>query len=277
MGDEGARAGVAREGTGAEVTAVDAAEAAALARFRSGAADDMRLLAALHDHEPDAELIESLRTLPFHRRLALAMRGEEGRSAVAAIDAALAALPRPLEQATLDNLSVAFADIYLTYRYRAAPNESVWLDDDNLERQAPMFRVRQWYRRYGVGTADWAKRSEDHLVLELQFLAHLLSLAEAPEALADAARFLDQHLLRWVGMFAAQLRKAGAPPLYQGLADLTVAHLDELRQHLVAITGIARPVPVSETAEQKRARRSKVPKLPDCGGRPFVPGSGPSW
>ena len=35
MGDEGGRAGVAREGTGAEVTAVDAAEAAALARFRS--------------------------------------------------------------------------------------------------------------------------------------------------------------------------------------------------------------------------------------------------
>ena len=37
----------------------------------------------------------------------------------------------------VDELWVDYADIYLTFGKRIAPNESYWLTDDHIERQAP--------------------------------------------------------------------------------------------------------------------------------------------
>ena len=43
--------------------------------------------------------------------------------------------------------------------------------------------------------ANWRKRSDDHLVLQLQFLAHLFGEGRGAPT---AARFMDEHLLRWL-------------------------------------------------------------------------------
>lgn len=242
--------------------------------FSQAAAADLQLFAILHDREPRQEIIKALGTCPFQEQLSLFLQKPAGRSAVVAFDEAIAALPTPIEEDTLDTLASDYACVYLRYSYRASPTESVWFDKDGLERQAPMLNVRSWYRRYGLKVQDWAKRPEDHLVLQLSFLAFLLEKNEQgtlPD-LRAAAQFLDQHLLCWIGPFADQLKKAEATPYFVALAGLTATYLDEMRDHLEILTGFARST--SETAEFKT---DKAETLDDDEAQPFHPGMGPGW
>ena len=70
--------------------------------------------------------------------------------------------------------------------------------------QAAMFAVRDWYRHHNLTVRDWARRPEDHLVLQLRFVAFLFALDAGGEAgseaqlapLDEAARFLDAHDLQ---------------------------------------------------------------------------------
>ncbi len=93
-------------------------------------------------------------------------------------------------EANLDDLAADFAAIYLTHGYRVSPNESVWRDEEGLERQGPMFSVRAWYKHHNLQTPDWRIRADDHLVNELQFLAMLSQRAADFDQLREAARFL---------------------------------------------------------------------------------------
>lgn len=246
------------------------AEIAALRTFAAAAGSDLGLIADLHDHEPAASLIEALRNCPLDQGLALALRSKEARAALDAMRAAVADVPSPVDDAALDELATGYADIYLRYAYRASPAESVWLTEDGLERQAPMFALREVYRRNGLRSTDWAGRSEDHLVVQLRFAGRLLGTIESTEQLAEVARFLDAHLLLWIRRFAAQLVNAGAPDWYAALALVTATYLDELREHLAQITGIARPMPPPEAKKARQESRDEE-------DRPFVPGIAPSW
>jgi len=55
-------------------------------------------------------------------------------------------------------------------------------------------------------------------VLQLQFLAHLFSLDDQQETLREAARFLDEHPLRWVEQFARRVAARCQTPFYAGLS-----------------------------------------------------------
>lgn len=209
-----------------------------LSQLRQAVAADLRLLAALHDREPTAALLTELRRAPFASQLGLVLESEGSRQALAALDGALSALPAEIDGNVVDDLAAGYADIYLTHHLRASPLESVWLDEDHLVRQEPMFEVRKWYRHYGLGTADWRNRPDDHLVLELQFLAELLGLEAAPAALGDAARFLDEHPLKWIGLFAERVATKGGHDYFAALALLTSGYLHELRARLAAFTEV---------------------------------------
>ncbi len=242
--------------------------------FAQAAAADLRLLSILHDREPRAEFIEALAACPLQDQLSLVLQKEGGKTALEAFDAAVAALPVPIDQAALDALATDYACVYLRYTYRASPTESVWLDKDGLERQEPMLAVRNWYRRYSLQINDWAKRPDDHLVLQLQFIAFLLEENQngALPDLKASAQFLDEHLLRWIGRFADQLKKTGARPFFIGLAGVTAAYLDEMRDHLEMLTGQprARPKPATTIIDNRKTET-------DQDIQPFHPGMGPGW
>ncbi len=240
-------------------------EPSAESQLRQAVAADLRLLAALHDREPTAALLDELRRAPFASRLGLVLDSEGARQALAAFDGALAALPATIDGSVVDDLAAGYADIYLTHHLRASPLESVWLDEDHLVRQEPMFEVRKWYRHYGLGTADWRNRPDDHLVLELQFIAELVSLEAAPAALGDAARFLDEHPLKWIGLFAERVATKGGHDYFAALALLTSGYLHELRARLTTITGIGVPL-VAEAKDSDRRRTSPDPSKPQTAG-----------
>ncbi len=148
----------------------------------------------------------------------------------------------------------------------------MWLDEDSLALQEPMFRVRDWYRRYGLAVTDWRKRSDDHLVYQLRFLAQMLDGEEGPAVFEEVARFMDEHLLRWIDGFAERVAARCATRLYAGLALLTAAYLDELRGLLAELAGEPRP-----TAEEVEARFAPARAMPREVEGPFVPGVAPSW
>ena len=234
--------------------------------LRQGLASDLRLFALLHDREPEQALLEELRTAPTQVWLTLVLRSDDARGALAFFDQALRELPHPIDDQTLDDLAADHASIYLTHACRAAPMESVWLHDEALTLQEPMFAIRRWYEHYGLAAEDWRRRSDDHLVLQLQFLAHLFTL-DAPHALGDAARFMDRHILLWIGDFARRVAQRCHTPYFAGLALTTSAYLEELRDLLTEITGEARFRPAAEAKGQKATEVEG----------PYLPGIGPGW
>ena len=238
--------------------------------FRAAIAQDLTCLATLHNAELDDPLLARLKESGFPAALGLQLTGEAGRSAAYFLARAMEGLAAPMSIAARDELAADYAAIYLTYALHASPCESVWLDQENLAMQAPMFQVRDFYRHHRLAAADWRTRPDDHLVLELHFLACLLQ-DDHPEALAEAARFLDQHLLRWLPRFAERVVARCATPFYAGAASLTAAYCDELRDLLAGLLGQPRPSP-----EEVEARMQPHPN-PSEAPLTYMPGVAESW
>lgn len=162
-------------------------------------ADDLEQLIRLHDRELDAETLAALRAAEFPHGLALPPAGEAGQQACANMAAALT------EPASLDELAADYAAIYLNNSLGASPYESVWLSDDHLACAAPMFELRELYAAAGLRAADWRSRFDDHFVLQLQYLQHLLHV---PAEGRQAASFIDEHVGYWFPDFAQHAAKA---------------------------------------------------------------------
>ena len=217
-------------------------------RFRTVVAEDLDLLAALHDRELDDETLRSLRLVSFCENLGLDLSSTDGgpHPAAKALDEMIAALPNPLGPELTDDLAAAYADVYITNGSKCAPYESPWLDKDGLMRQKPTLAVRGCYARHSLKVPDARNRSEDHIVHELNFLAFLMRKTDwGDESLAEAQLFLERHPLQWLPDFAAGLQRHQAPQFYAVVAALTVAYLQQLHTvlkqmdlPLVAVQGL---------------------------------------
>ncbi len=250
-----------------------AVHAQPLEDFCAAVSQDLAQLATLHDAEADNRLIQSLQQSGFPVALGLKLESKAASDAMMLIERALAGMPDPLNEQYADELAVDYAGIYLTHAYRASPNESVWVDEEHLERQQPMFEVREYYHRYGLGAANWRMRADDHLVLQLQFLAHLFGEEQRDEAFTTAARFMDEHLLRWLMPFANRVAGRCATPFYAGINILTGVYCEELRDLLADILNEPRPTP-EEIEARLQPTRTDMPAIPVK----FTPGAGgPSW
>jgi len=245
---------------------------AAWQSFAAALADDAESLAALHDRELDAATVAALKAVAFPANLGLLPDGEAARDAWTLMATAVAELPAAPDAAAIDELAADYAAIYLTGAHGASPCESVWLDDDRLVCQAPMFALREIYAQAGLATADWRRRPDDHLVLQLLYIAHALRKAAAADADWRAlAGMLDLHLLRWLPQFAARVASRAAQPVYAGLASLTAAWCEGLRDLIAEHLGEPRP-----TTEELEARLRK-PQPATPAPLVYMPGAGPGW
>ena len=243
---------------------------------RQALAEDVDLLIRLADRELDGELIALLRARDPAEWFALDLSGEEFDVARKLVADGLAELSDSPTPGQLDDLAAEYAAIHLVNGYDASPAESVWRDEDRLERQEAMFRTREWYARHGVKAPNWRVRSDDHLVNELQFLALLLR-GGAGEDLAEAARFLRDHLLVWTPLFADRVAARCRNQLYAGLTLAMAIHLRRLGATLGAACGLDMTAPALVFQQIKDDG-------PSCGSprgplkAPVnTPFTGPSW
>jgi TorA maturation chaperone TorD len=243
---------------------------AALSAFRAAIALDLMTFAQLHDRELDGPSLSMLRAEGFPAGLAFRLETAQAKELLGAL-AQIVAEMQIDDAEERDELAADFASIYLTHGVGASPCESVWLDEDGLLMQQPMFKVRQSYAELGLRVLDWRKRPDDHLVYQLQYVAALME-HDSASALSDTARFLDEHTLRWLPDFATRVAQRAATPFYAGLAMLTSIYLDELRDVLARILGEPRP-----TAQEVEQRTKPVAEEPLPMPSAYVPGSSPSW
>ena len=108
--------------------------------------------------------------------------------------------------------------------------ESVYFNPNRLVFQEQTLQVRGWYARFGLQLERLNNEPDDHIGIELSFVAHLASRAlqaqnvdqPAFEELLQAQRdFLTEHLLRWGPTWAKLVKQQAETDFYRGIARLT--------------------------------------------------------
>jgi TorA maturation chaperone TorD len=156
-----------------------------------------------------------------------------------------------------DGLAGAFGDLASDYtrlfigpgKVLAMPWESAHFNDERLLFQEQSTQVRAWYRRFGLETANDGREPEDHIGLELVFIAHLasqgLAALEAGNARGfaetlDAQRtFAETHLLKWAPAWCHEVETKARTDFFRAAAKLTRGVLSALTTRLALPAEVA--------------------------------------
>lgn len=138
----------------------------------------------------------------------------------------------------LTGLAVDYARIFLGAGATgnvAYPYESVYTSPDRLVMQDARDEVLKLYREEGLDRAEEFNEPEDHIALELEFMAHLCQ--KTTEALKDGNKglapgymkkqqdFLEKHLIPWVPTFCNDIQRLAREDFYKAVARITVGYL----------------------------------------------------
>ena len=112
----------------------------------------------------------------------------------------------------------------------ATPWESVYRSTEGLVFEAQTLQVREFYRRFGLQAPRLNREPDDHISLELEFCATLLTRAmdaaesgnndEADEFVAAHRDFCREHLLAWAPEFFRRVEQGATTAFYRGIGVL---------------------------------------------------------
>nr|AHF24850.1 anaerobic dehydrogenase [uncultured bacterium Contig1491] len=134
----------------------------------------------------------------------------------------------------LDRIADDYARIFVgPAALPAPPWESVYRDNKRLLMTATTLSVREYYRAYGYEAKERLHVPDDHLAIELDFLASLAQEAldacaagseeDARQLFEAGSTFASTHLSHWVGDFAADLRDHDGSRFYCAIANALAA------------------------------------------------------
>lgn len=190
------------------------------------------LLQAVFGREPDAALLDAV-TGEYTRDVLDLFSVEEGGALAGHL--ALFATLRHEGEVDLAGLLDRLCDEYTRLligpgKVPAPPWESVYLSKDRLLFQESTLKVRRAYQAYGLLPAEYPRVADDHLAMELGFMAHLARISEERfdaddtqgfvQVLTDQKAFLDDHLLKWIGTFAEKMQESKTNLFYPQMAQL---------------------------------------------------------
>ena len=150
----------------------------------------------------------------------------------------------------LEELAVDYARVFLSAGVAegsaAFPYESVYTSSSRLMAQAACTQAVAAYTAHGlVFRTDSYHVPEDHLAIELEFMAHLCgeALDAGDEAALNASLteqndFLRNHLLNWVSLFCGDLNKYASTDFYKAVGKLTRGFLNLERKLLGEMGGV---------------------------------------
>ena len=150
----------------------------------------------------------------------------------------LAAFCENWNPATLRTLTWDFTRLFVgPGEMRAAPWESVYRSKTKLTFQEPTLQVRALYERFGFESPTVHREPDDHLALELDFLAAMSVLATEAARGGDAERLstcfetqralLQDHLLAWAPRCLGRVVEHAETDYYRGAARLALGSLAE--------------------------------------------------
>jgi len=107
----------------------------------------------------------------------------------------------------------------------APPWESVYRGRDRILYDYPSLEVAKIYDSFGLELIERNIEAEDHLVIELEFMIHLIESSSKENGIVS--RFIDgqdlmlsQHLSKWIPGFTRDVLDNTESTLYRGLALL---------------------------------------------------------
>lgn len=121
----------------------------------------------------------------------------------------------------LDDLSTAYTRLFIgPGKLPAAPWASVHLGKDGIMFDEETLGVRRTYRRFGFLPAAYPKVADDHIAIELNFMAALSGKAlddieegdgeQVPLLIEGMRSFLEDRMLTWLSLFTAKLDELDA-------------------------------------------------------------------
>lgn len=123
----------------------------------------------------------------------------------------------------------------------APPWESFYRSSEQMLFDDVMYDVRDLYYSEGLRFVKENNEPDDHLVLELEFMIHLIvkglqekEMQELGSIFEKQRMFLDEHLGKWIGVFGNRLSHSTDSKLYRGAAlmaaDFIANDLDFLNE-----------------------------------------------
>lgn len=133
----------------------------------------------------------------------------------------------------IQELKDEYTRLYLNpEKLEAPPWESMYTSNEKVLFQERTLIIRNIYRENGFLPADYPSVADDHLALELAFMAKLGERAKASFAngeeplllqdLAVSRSFLEEHLLLWTPLYVSDLLGASPGGFYPCLAKVAL-------------------------------------------------------
>ena len=129
------------------------------------------------------------------------------------------------EKTLTEDASVDYMRLFVGVgKVLAPPWGSVYLDEDGLLFNEETLVVRQFYERFGMMLKEKYKEPDDHIGLELEFLAHLAE-QNNNEAMVSFAKHM---MLPWVSRWNDNVQQHARTDYYRGLANMATGGIEEL-------------------------------------------------
>lgn len=122
---------------------------------------------------------------------------------------------------------------YMVSVSKASPFESVYRTDDATMFGPTTLEVRREYERFGLKLSASDSQPDDHLGIELAFLAELFARAidgddeQAAACLETAWRFMREHVLMFSEAYLGQVAEVARTSFYRDAARLIDASIRE--------------------------------------------------
>lgn len=227
-----------------------------LKRLMQSRADMYGMLSRVFFSEVDDSFLAELKRMRF----------PQGTGCADADDAYLRlyAFLRKRRETVLDDLAVDYARAFIGSgaldACAAYPYESVYTSNTGLTMQDARDQVLAIYRSQGLDKSKAWREGEDHLALELLFMKEMSGRTdealeaddeeEAARLLIVQRNFLDDHILNWIGMLAADVPEYTRLDFYRAFADLAFAYAREDRALLAELVDCDDPFePIPEDDE----------------------------
>ena len=181
-----------------------------------------RLLGSLLYNEPDIQTIDMLLSEDLFNELPYACDNELAVSGQAQLNAWL----KSADAKTLaEDVSIDYMNLLVGVgKPLAPPWGSVYLDKDRLLFSEDTLNVRQFYEHYGMELKKKYSEPDDHIGLELEFIAYLLKSGKA-----DLARdFAEKYVIPWVSKWNDDVQKYARTDYYRALSKMAAAGVQAL-------------------------------------------------
>lgn len=156
-------------------------------------------------------------------------------------------------------LAAEYAGLFLGVRQMPPhPSESVYTSQDHLIMQKARDDVMKMYRSMGLEKVGKFTEPEDHIALELQFMAHLSG--KTSEALKSKDRvaadkylevqrdFLNEHLEKWVPKLVVDIKKGARREFYKAIAKITEGYVKTDAEVVLEMIRLLHPPPNYEAS-----------------------------